>query len=65
MGTWTVSFITQAEVTVTVEADAEDDAADLGWTKASDYLERLLPDSHGSRIDVGLDGIGAETVAPA
>ena len=65
-----VTFKVPAEVVVDMEVevvdpedpDAEDEAADLAWQKASDYLLTLLPDGRGSAINIDLDGIGAETV---
>jgi hypothetical protein len=60
MSTYRVRFTVPAEVVATVEADDSDEAADIAWAKAQDYLATIRPDAHGTALFADLDGIGAD-----
>jgi len=47
---------------VTIEADNEDDASELAWIEAHDYLTTLHGDGRWVSADGDLDGIGADEV---
>lgn len=57
-----VEFTTTISVTVDIEADDEDAAADLAWQPAQDYLDTVYGDSRSVRAHASLDGIGASAV---
>jgi hypothetical protein len=51
------------EITVEVEAEDEDTAADMAWEQASDHASSIdMNDRHGCQFEVNLDGIGADDV---
>jgi len=62
MPRYRVTFALPAEVTVEIEREDEEDAADAAWRVAEDYLDTMTPDAHGASFQGSLDGIGAERV---
>jgi hypothetical protein len=65
-----VSLNTTLTVTVTLEADDEDTAADLAWKAAEEHVQtypfsRSQSDGVVVLADATFDGIGADTVEPA
>jgi len=64
MTRYTVRFNVPAEVVVHLDADSEDEAADLAWEKANDLL--AFDNSHGgATLFASVDGIGADEVEEA
>lgn len=57
-----VTFHVPAEITVTLSADNENDAADSAWQYAEDFLEAVYGNSRGVSFHASLDGIGADDV---
>ena len=62
MRTYLVTFTTPIHLTVTVEAEGEQEAADLAWQPAEDYLQTIVGDHQQVRAEASLDGIGADDV---
>jgi hypothetical protein len=62
MPKYEVRFSVPAEVIVTVEADDEDEAADMAWEAADEYAKTVYGDQRRVRASMDLDGIGADTV---
>lgn len=65
MSDYTVVFQTSIEVTVHIDADNEDDAADLAWDRAEEYLDTVIGNGRDVFADASLDGIGADSVQAA
>jgi hypothetical protein len=57
-----VEFTTTISITVDIEADGEDSAADQAWQAAEDYLNTVHGDNRTVRAHASLDGIGADEV---
>jgi len=62
MGTYRLTYVVPMNLTVTIEADDEDDAQDRAWRDAQTYLETVYGDGRNVTSDVDLDGIGADEV---
>jgi hypothetical protein len=63
MPEYVARFTTQIEVSVTLDADDEDTAADAAWDVAEEYL-RTVHGHRPSRVTASatLDGVGASEV---
>lgn len=59
MGKFIVRFNTQLDMAVTVEAADEDEAEDIAWKQATEFLETVHSDNRGLIADASLDGIGS------
>jgi hypothetical protein len=50
-------------LTVDVDAADEDQAADVSWRRAEDYLQTVIGDHDAVSAEASLDGIGADDVS--
>lgn len=62
-----VTFKPNLFVTVTLDAESEDDASEQAWLEADGYLDRALAVpgyTNGGTVaaEAGMDGVGAETI---
>lgn len=55
-------FTTNLNLAVVVDAEGEDEAADLAWERANDFLSTVWGDGRRIHADASLDGIGADEV---
>lgn len=67
MSLFKVTFKPDVYVTVTLEAESEDDASEKAWEEADGYLDRSfgVPGyTNGGTVtaEPSLDGVGADTV---
>lgn len=63
MPKYRVEFNTNIGVSVEIEADDAEAAADAAWDEAESYLSTLTGDGlHVVGADASLDGIGADAV---
>ena len=62
MSTYDVTFNTTLSVTVTIQADDEDTAADKAWEIAENYAKTIGGNYRDIRADASFDGIGADEV---
>jgi len=60
--TFRLTYVVPLNLTVTIEADDEDDAQDRAWDEAQEYLQTIYGDSRHVTAAVDLDGIGADEV---
>lgn len=67
MSTYQVTFATTLNVTVTIDADDEDAAADIAWDRAQEFADSIgtPPTPPGVRAEASFDGIGADDVQEA
>ncbi len=62
MPTFEVTYTTQLNLTVRIDAEGQEDAADGSWQAAQNYCQTLMGDHLTVRAEATLDGIGADTV---
>lgn len=62
MSKFQVRFKVPVEVVVTLDASDDDDAADRAWVLADEYANTVLGDHQSVRVDISMDGIGADEV---
>ena len=62
MSRYSVRFPVWAEITVTLEADDRDSAADAAWEIANEYAQTVLGNHRNVVANLSLDGIGTNDV---
>jgi hypothetical protein len=62
MTTFRLTYAVPLNLAVTVEADNEDDAQEIAWDEAQEYLQTVYGNGLHVTADGDLDGIGADEV---
>jgi hypothetical protein len=63
MNTYRLTYIVPMNLVVTVEANDEEEAEDLAWDEAQEYLQTVYGDGRYVYAEVDLDGIGADQIS--
>lgn len=62
MTTYRLTYVVPLNLVVTIDADNEDDAQELAWDEAQEYLQTVYGNGHHVTADGDLDGIGADEI---
>ena len=63
MSTFRLTYVVPLNLVVTVEADHEDDAQEIAWEEAQEYLQTVYGNGLHVTAAGDLDGIGADEIS--